>query len=76
MLKSGIKVGDDQHPNKRPKPNDSSVISQKKKEDNAGDDAPDRNDTSKVLGKQLMSWTSPPKIDFKRKSQTKLMADA
>lgn len=36
----------------------------------------EKKDADQDHGKQQVYWSAPPKIDYKRKSQTKFMADA
>jgi hypothetical protein len=76
ILKSGIKVGDDQPPpSKRAKPNASP---EKPNEEKSKDSDQHTAGSEKGYGKQVQyeSCSAPPKIDFTRRSQTKLLADA
>lgn len=77
ILKSGIKVSDER-PNKKSKAEYNST-SQQQGEATAKESSLKNTDMpAQETGKQVpqVYWSAPPKIDFKRKSQTKLMADA
>jgi hypothetical protein len=76
ILSSGIKVSDER-PNKKSKADLPSIQHQDNK--SGGDDnSKFRQVSDNEAGKQKQPvyWSAPPNIDFKRKSQTKLMADA
>lgn len=75
MLRSGIKVTEDSQPPQKKSKAD--TVSVKSIQDNDVNEVNKRVDDGKS-GKQVQdaSWSAPPKIDFKRKSQTKLMGDA
>jgi len=78
MLKSGIKVGEEaQPPPKRSKANNVSD-SQRAPDTESNISEQPKQDQGKSSGKQAqaMYWSAPPKIDFNRRSQSKLMADA
>lgn len=76
VLSSGIKVSDER-PNKKSKadhPSSQRQVIGGSEEDNSKCDQTKDNDDGKQ--KQQVYWSAPPNIDFKRKSQTKMMADA
>lgn len=77
MLKSGIKVGEEQPPPKRSKP-DQAPENQKMASKQSDKSASDKQDQGKSSGKQTQEvyWSAPPKIDFNRRSQSKVMSDA
>lgn len=76
MLRSGIEVtADSQPPQKKSKAD--TVYVKSTQNNNVNDEVNKRADDGKS-GKQVQvaSWSAPLKIDFKRKSQTRLMGDA
>jgi hypothetical protein len=77
VLKSGIKVGDDnQHLNKKSKTDVISGNQHKGSGARSTELSLENKESRKDHGKQQVYWSTPPNIDSKRKSQTKFMADA
>jgi hypothetical protein len=75
VLKSGIVVSDDQQPPFKKSKVDAAFALPEFDKDTK---TVTKQNSSYVTGKQVqeMFWSAPPKIDFKPRSQTKLLADA
>jgi hypothetical protein len=75
VLKSGIIVSDDQQPRMKKSKTDTSIMPP---EANSGPTLSVSKDVVGDSGKAVQEayWSAPPKINFKPRSQTKLLADA